>query len=215
MWFVIGALACTGEVLLPELRLPPDTLLQREWIPQGAERSLGRVERFDARGCYRQGASTWLWVQDPLLARARDPWLFFNGRFDGDPWFCLSSGQLWRLRRAVETLPLARDAKVPRWGGPLVLRISARWEGQERLAIVPWGEEHRHRATAELMSVLASLAAEGAWGGSPEPEEVTAATQAEAATPSPPARKKSSRTTLQGRARRGRTESSVRGGAVR
>lgn len=215
MWLLLGALACTEEVLLPELRLPPDTLLQREWIPQGAERGLGRVERFDDQGCYRQGASTWLWVQDPLLARARDPWLFFNGALDAEPWFCLSDTQLWRLRRAVETLPLAREAQTPRGKGPLILRIAARWEGQERLAIVPWGEEHQSRATAELMSVLASLAAEGAWGGSPEPEEVTVATQAEAAASSPPPRKNSSRATLQRKSRRSKTKSSVRGGAVR
>jgi len=153
--------------VLPELSLPAGVLLQREWIPLGIERSLGRAERLDQDGCWRQATNTWLWVQDPALQGATASGLFRNGSFDAEPWFCLSQSQTWRLRQALSRLPRAGRLALPA-DTPLVLRYSARVQGELRLAVVPLGQEAQDPATAELQALLGSFASEGAWGRSPE-----------------------------------------------
>lgn len=163
--------ACAGPApVLPAVDLPPDTLLLREWIVlEGPERSLGRRERFDRKGCWTMAANTWLWVHDPLLQRSPDPGLHHNGRFDPEPWFCLSDSALWRLQRALEALPTdagQEQAGVLPAGTALALRWVAVVEGQPRVLVTPFGL--RDARTAPLDDLLGSLAAEGAWGSSPE-----------------------------------------------
>ncbi len=169
MLFIV-VLACGESLVLPAPVVPSDTLLLREWIPLQVDRSVGKAERFDSQGCLRQAPNTWLWVHDPLLRRAADPWLYLNGRWEDQAWFCLTESQRWRLQQAVRSLPPAQAQGFPQ-RTPLVLRFSAQVDGQLRSAAVPLGQEDRHPDTVELVALLSSLAAEGVWGLSPEGPE--------------------------------------------
>lgn len=164
---LIFALACGEPLVLPAPVLSPDILLLREWIPLQVDRSAGKAERFDARGCLRQAPNTWLWVHDPVLRRAADPWLYLNGRWEDEPWFCLNESQRWRMEQAVRSLPLATEQRLSS-RTPMIVRFSALVEGQLRSVSVPMGREDSHPDTVELVALLSSLAAEGVWGLSPE-----------------------------------------------
>lgn len=169
-FFVACRVAVPGlgsDPVLPPPRLAPGTVLLREWIPLQVDRSMGKAEAFDVHGCFRQAANTWLWVHDPVLQRAADPWLYLNGTWDEQPWFCLTESQRWRLDRALDSLPLHQERSVSA-GTPLAVRFTARVDGRLRSAAVPLGEEARHPDTVELVALLTSLAAEGVWGLSPE-----------------------------------------------
>ena len=160
-------LACQPPQPLPAPSLPPDTLLLREWLPLGTDRSLGRRERFDLDGCWWQAPNTWLWVHDPTLAAADDPHLFHNGAWEAEPWFCLGPAERWRLEQALGSLTTTGEVSAPR-GAPVALRYVARVDGELRSATAALGREATDPATAELTALLGSLAAEGAWGRSPE-----------------------------------------------
>lgn len=171
-WFLLVAgpavaLSCRPvDRTLPAPEVPPDTLLLREWIPlTGPERSLGRRDRFDQRGCWTMAANTWLWVHDPVLARSGAPTLFWNGRFDDTPWFCLEPSDRWRLARAVRDLPPGHHVAL-RPGDRVAVRWTAVVDGSPRS--VTHGLGRRLPATAGLEDLLGMLAAEGAWGASPE-----------------------------------------------
>lgn len=159
---------CRATPLLPPVQLPPDTLLLREWLVLGTERTAGRRDRFDRQGCWSQAPNTWLWVHDPVLAQAQDPWLFLNGRWETEPWFCLSQTDRWRLERAVDALEADPPTPSLPASTQVVLRYAAQVDGELRVAVAPLGLEGQQRPTAELATLLASLAAEGAWAASPE-----------------------------------------------
>lgn len=161
-------LACQPPHPLPPPALPPDTLLLRQWLPLSTERSLGRQERLDLEGCWSQAPNTWLWVHDPVLAAADGEPLFLNGAWDEQPWFCLDARDRWRLEQALSSLPVADEAVAPR-GAQVVVRYIARVDGQLRVGAAALGTEQSDPATAELTALLGSLAAEGAWGRSPDP----------------------------------------------
>jgi len=172
LFLALTLLGCSSTVTLPAVGLPPDTLLLREFIVLGTDRSLGRRGRFSAEGCWFQAPNTWLWVHDPVLATATDPWLYFNGPWDSAPWFCLSATDRRRVElatlslRPTNSVPASTVQSVPR-GTRVVVRYAALVDGQLRVGTAPLGRELTDPDTSELAELLGSLAAEGAWAGTP------------------------------------------------
>ncbi len=151
---------------LPAADIPADTMLLREWIPlRGPERSMGRRERFDSQGCWTMAPNTWLWVHDPDLANSTAPGLFWSGRFDDAPWFCLDPSARWRLEQALRALP-AGDHVDLHADDLVAVRWTAVVDGRPRSFTQGLGR--RVPETAALQDLLGTLAAEGAWGASPE-----------------------------------------------
>jgi len=160
-------LSAQVPLVLPELRIPPGTLLFREHISsRGTERTGNWWARISTDGCYTEAHNTWMWVSDPVL-RASSAWtLHWNGSPRPDPWFCLNGPQLRRLRQAAR--------RVEAWGGASdapgpIDRWTVRIDGYETSIVLPVGA---HPAGFEpLLTALTEIAEQGVWGLSPESPE--------------------------------------------
>ncbi len=150
---------------LPELRLPPDTLIFREHLSQrGAERTGNWWARIDTKGCYTEAHNTWLWVLDPEIEYSSAWDLHWNGSPRLEPWFCLEPGQLRRLERALR--------RVDEWGGVGMARGPVdRWttviDGRTTSIVLPI--RANPGGFDPLLGTLREIAAEGVWGLSREP----------------------------------------------
>mgnify|MGYP004393897793 CR=1 FL=1 len=154
----------TSSVVLPQLIIPPDTLLLREHLSsRGPERTGNWWARFDSEGCYTEAHNSWMWVIDPLLQQSSAWTLHWNGSPRLDPWFCLTKPQLAMLKRAA--------GRVDEWGGaPHDPGPVDRWtvvvEGRAVSIVLP--NRGNPGGFHPLFAALQRIAEQGVWGQSPE-----------------------------------------------
>jgi hypothetical protein len=161
--------APAAQPVLPELRLPPDTLILREHIgARGPERTGNWWARIDKQGCYTEAHNSWMWVSDSVLRRSTAWTLHWNASPSLEPWFCLTGAQLKRLTAA------ARQSR-PTGSQPEYLGAIDRWsvvlDGELMTLITPAsGSVHGFQP---LLTAIEQIAEQGVWGLSPESEADT------------------------------------------
>ena len=160
-------LACSTDVVIPEIRLMPETMVLRESFQAvGPERTGNWWGQFDDRGCWWEAHNTWLYVTDPALQQSMVYELHWNAVVPDQPWFCMSDSQLGELKARVEAIQEsverpARwfwDSRIDRW---VVVNASGvhHWTGTKRPDSGPW------RALVDYFEVLSSA---HVWGQAPE-----------------------------------------------
>jgi hypothetical protein len=159
--------ACS-MIQIPDLIMPPNTLLLREsFYGPGADRTGNWWGRFDDEGCWWEAHNTWLIVSDPILLESASWFMHWNAKEEQQPWFCLTGEQTEILR---ENIQLVREGVGPvRYTGPV-----ERWTVQTPtgpISQVISRQSSLHKSVP-LGNLFYRFSADGVWGQSPESDFV-------------------------------------------
>lgn len=164
MLIVIYFLMACSPVSLPDVLIPPNTLLLRESFQgPGPERTGNWWGRFDDEGCWWEAHNTWLFVSDPELMESSSWFLHWNGVEGEHPWFCLTEKQILSLRGAIKMLD--KGSTSGRYTGAVERWTVQTMEGPVS-HVVP--RDSYQQQMFPLYKLFGQFSTDGVWGQSPE-----------------------------------------------